>query len=319
MDASYDNTAALVVLPPASGGRLQDQSIRSWLAKSELQREPRRQELLARIVSVLGLPYPDEGIAALRMWGQTGDRPTVWIAAADPVYLEPRLDRLCLHDLGEASVPPSELRALFDHLQATLAGEDGAGFVQLGARGYLSSSVPIATARVPAYVVDQGAPSQFLPGGEGTGQFRNLLSEIEMSLHDHAVNQRRVEAGQRPVNSLWIWGGGLAPQRSPRPQPRLFANEPELLGYWDSANAVAELWPGDIEDCIDASDSGFVAVAPHSQDDPDYLSDCLSKLQAALHAKSFSRLTILFRDGLRADIDRSQRLKFWRRDSKLLD
>lgn len=319
MNASYDNSAALVVLPPVTGGRLQDRSLRAWLAKGNLQVESPRQELLARLANELSLPYPQEGLAALRMWGQTGDRPTVWIAAADPVYLEPRLDHLCLHDLGETGVAPSDLRALFDHLQATLADEDGAGFVQLGTRGYLRARVPIATAHVPAYVVDQGVPSQFLPDGEGAASYRNLLSEIEMSLHDHAINQRRVEAGERPVNSLWLWGGGLAPQRSSRPQPRLFANEPELLGYWDSANAIAELWPGDIEDCIGMSESGFVAVTPGSHDEPDYLLDCLEKLRAALRAKRFSRLTMLFRDGLRADIERSHLRKFWRRDSKLLD
>ena len=292
--------------------------MRSWLAKGDLKREPPRQELLARIANVLDLPYPDEGLAALRMWGQTGDRPTVWIAAADPVYLEPRLDHLCLHDLGEAGVPPSDLRALFDHLQATLADEDGAGFVQLGARGYLRSSKPVATASIPAYVVDQRVPGQFLPDGEGSASYRRLLSEIEMSLHDHAVNQRRAVAGMPPVNSLWIWGGGMAPQRSPRRQPRLFANEPELLGYWDSATASAELWPGDIADCIEMSDSAFVAVTPDS-DDPDYLLDCLDKLRVALRANRFSRLTILFRDGLRADMERPRFWRFWRRDSKLLD
>ncbi|MCP5001671.1 MAG: hypothetical protein GY933_23770, partial [Hyphomicrobiales bacterium] len=163
------------------------------MAKGDLLRERPRQELLARIVNVLDLPYPEKGLAALRMWGQTGDRPAVWIAAADPVYLEPRLDHLCLHDLGETGVAPSDLRALFDHLQATLADEDGAGFVQLGTRGYLRTRAPIATASVPAYVVDQGVPSQFLPDGDSAASYRNLLSEIEMSLHDHEINQRRVE------------------------------------------------------------------------------------------------------------------------------
>lgn len=306
-------------MPPVSGGRLQDKSLRAWLAQSDLRADQERRELLARIVDVVDLPYPQEGLAALRMWGQTGDRPTVWIAAADPVYLEPRLDHLCLHSLRGAGLPPADMRALVDHLQETLADEQRFGFVRLGSCSYLRASDPISTATMPAYVVDQQVPSEFLPAGDDSAPFRNILSEIEMSLHDHEVNQRRVAAGQQPVNSLWLWGGGMAPERQARPQPPLFANDPLLLGYWDSAIAVAEHWPGSIADCIENSVSGFVAVTPEFQDDPAFLQDGLRQLRVALRAKQISRLTILFRDGLRADFQGSHRLRFWRRDSALLD
>ena len=319
MNASYDNSAAVVVLPPVSGGRLRDPSLRTWLARSDLRLEPGATELLEQIVSVLGLPYPEDGLAALRMWGQTGERPTVWIAAADPVYLEPRLDHLRLHALHREALPPADLRALFDHLQETLADEQHTGFVRLGTFGYLRIDNPISTAALPAYMIDGQVPSGFLPAGEGAAGYRNLLSEIEMSLHDHKVNQCRVEAGQRPVNSLWIWGGGLAPEREVRPQPPLFADDPLLLGYWESAGAAAELWPGNIADCLKAPAAGFVAVTPESEDDPAFLQDCLAQLRDALRAKRIARLTILFRDGRRAHVERSHRLRVWRRDSGLLD
>ncbi len=319
MNASYDNSAAVAVLPPVSGGRLQDRSLRSWLARSDLTVEAQKQELLERVAGVLGLPYPEEGLAALRMWGQTGDRPTVWIAGADPVYLEPRLDHLRLHALPRAAVPPADLRALFNHLQATLSDDQRFGFARLGACGYLRSTTPIATASVPAYVVDLEVPTEFQPHGDDSADYRNLLGEIEMSLHDHEVNQRRIAAGQQPVNGLWLWGGGMAPARSTRAQPRLFSDDPLLLGYWESANAGAQGWPGSIAGCIEAADAGFVAVTPEYQDDPAFLEDCLRQLRAALHGKRVSRVIVLFRDGRRAIVRRSQRLRFWRLDSRLLD
>ncbi len=319
MNASYDNSAAIVVLPPVSGGRLQDKSLRAWLARSDLYAESGREELLARITGVLGLPYPEEGLAALRMWGQTGDRPTAWIAGADPVYLEARLDHLCLHALGRGAVTQADFRALIDHLQATLADDKRFGFTRLGTCGYLSAKVPIATAQVPAHVVDQRVPSEFLPEGDDAATYRNLLSEIEMSLHDHEVNQRRLATGEQAVNSLWVWGGGLAPERKTRTQTPLFSNDPLLLGYWESAIATADLWPGSIANCIEAADAGFVAVAPDVEDDPVLLRDCLRQLRSALRAKRISRLTILFRDGLRADVERLHGLRFWRRDFSLLD
>ena len=69
MNASYDKNAAIVVLPPVSGGRLKDMALRTWLAHSELTREPGPIEVLAEVVRELGLPYPEQGLAALRMWG----------------------------------------------------------------------------------------------------------------------------------------------------------------------------------------------------------------------------------------------------------
>ena len=275
-------------------------------------------ELLAIIVDMLGLPYPEEGLAALRMWGQTGERPSVWVAAADPVYLEPRLDHLCLHVLPPERLQPGDFGALINHVQEKLGGEQGIGLIRLGDCGYLHADEPLSTARLPAYLVDQKVPSEYLPGGKDAATYRNLLGEIEMSLHDHEVNLQRTAAGEHPVNSLWIWGGGFAPERETRTQPRLFADDPLLRGYWDSANAVARVWPGSIAGCIAAEgDTDIVAVTPE-QDDPKFLEHCLAELRAALRQNRLRQLTLLFRDGLRADVARTHGLRFWRRDSEFL-
>ncbi|MDJ0711714.1 MAG: hypothetical protein QNJ14_15090 [Woeseiaceae bacterium] len=319
MNESYDNSAALVVLPPVRNGRLTDKTLRAWLAQADLSLAKEPRELLDLIASEIGLPYPEDGLGALRMWGQTGDRPTVWIAAADPVYLEPRMDHLCLHALRRTGIPPSDLRPLFDHLQTTLATDRSFGFARLGNRGYLRAETPISTSRVPSYVVDQREPGEFLPSGEHTAMHRNILSEIEMALHEHEVNQRRVDQGKQPVNSLWLWGGGVAPEKIVRPQPPLFADDPLLLGYWESATAVADLWPGNFAACAEASVKGFVAVTPEHDFNPDHLVAWLDELRGLLRSGRVSRLILLFRDGLRADVRRSQTLKFWRRDTDLLD
>ena len=97
--------AEIVVLPAIGGSRLRDDSITAWLSRATLSRANEPKELLATVLDALNRPYPEQGLAALRMWGQTGDRPTVWLAAADPVYLEPRLDHLCLHALDDDAMP----------------------------------------------------------------------------------------------------------------------------------------------------------------------------------------------------------------------
>ena len=319
MNASYDKNAAIVVLPPVSGGRLENASLRAWLAQSDLTREPGPIELLAQVIQELGLPYPEQGLAALRMWGQTGDRPTNWIAAADPVYLEPRMDHLVLHALRRAGIPPAEMRELIDHLQATLADGKKYGFTRLGSYSYLSARSPIATASVPTYVVDCKKPDDYLPSGDDTAQHRNLLSEIEMALHEHEVNLNREANGHLPINSLWLWGGGTAPEQTTCAQPPLFSDDPLLTGYWYAAKGVAEPWPGDITTCIEESVAGFVAETPEFVDSPELLEVCLDELREALRSGRLSSLTLLFRDGLRAHVRRSHALRVWRRNSRLLD
>ncbi len=40
-----------------------------------------------------------------------------------------------------------------------------------------------------------------------------LLNEMQMFLHQHEVNQQRVQRGLLPINSLWFWGGGNLPAK----------------------------------------------------------------------------------------------------------
>lgn len=319
MNTSYDKNAAVVVLPPVTAGRLRSRSLRTWLAQSDLSFSPVPSELLASVSKELSLPYPESGFAALRMWGQTGERPTRWIAALDPVYLEPRLDHICLHALSQKDVPARELRTLVDHLQRTLGGANEVGFTRLGPCAYLSSPEPFATADVPAYVIDQRQPDDFLPVGEGSAAFRNLASEIEMSLHDHEINLGREAKSRRPINAMWLWGGGTAPPQETRAQPPLFSDDPLLTGYWYSATAVAEPWLGGIAHCLDASVAGFVAETPIGDESPELLESCLAELRGALRKGRLSQLTLLFRDGLRASVRRSHALRIWRHKSHWLE
>jgi hypothetical protein len=318
VNASYDKNTAIVVLPRVLAGRLQDNALHAWLAQSDLTDEAGPKELLARVVQELGVPYPDTGFAALRMWGQTGDRPTNWIAGADPVYLEPQLDKLCLHTFADGDVTSTELRALTDHLQQSLGSDQSIGFTRLGACGYVSSRTPIATAQMPANVVDQQNPEAFLPAGDDKATHRNLIGEIEMALHEHEVNIKRESDGKQLVNSLWLWGGGVAPEQITQAQPPLFADDPLLTGYWYAATGVAEPWPGSIANCLQASVGGFVAVVPESEDNSEMLESSLEELRHALRSGRLSHLMLLFRDGLRADVQRSHALRIWRRSSPLL-
>lgn len=65
---------------------------------------------------------------------------------------------------------------------------------------------------------------------------RRLGAEIEMWLHDHAVNGARGRRGEPPVTGLWLWGGGpagnvVAGERA-RSSDIAFGRDAYLQGLW---------------------------------------------------------------------------------------
>ena len=317
MTRPYEKSAAVVHLPSLAGDQITDPGLRRWLSRATVRCADERKELLQSVLEALNLPYPDEGLAALRMWGQTGDRPTVWIAAADPIYLEPRLDHLCLHALQGVSMPSADLRVIFDYLQERLAGSERYGFARIGSCGYVRADQPMTTAREPSYVIDQRLPNEYMPSGDESGTYHSLRSEVEMALHDHEMNERRDALGLLPVNSLWLWGGGFAPQQETEAHPPLFANDPLLKGYWFSKTGVVDNWPDGIAACLDASVAGFVALPIAGEDDSNWVEACLIELRDALNSGRLSRVKLLLADGYVVDIVKSDRWKIWRRNYEL--
>lgn len=60
---------------------------------------------------------------------------------------------------------------------------------------------------------------EHLPAGDDGRRWRRLLSEAQITLHNHPLNEERIAAGKAPVNSLWFWGGGALPDRVRVAQP----------------------------------------------------------------------------------------------------
>ena len=315
MTLPYDKSSAVVIFPALAATQITDPSLRLWIARGIATRFEDPPGLLQGVLGCLNVAYSEEGLAALRMWGQTGDRPTVWIAAADPVYLEPRLDHLCLHALQGDDMPDADLGAIFDYLQERLAGQERYGFARIGSCGYVRANSPIQTSASPASVIDQQLPNDYMPKNDDTGTYHSLRGEVEMALHDHDVNVQRESQGRAPVNSLWLWGGGFAPEQETVPHPPLFSNDPVLKGYWLSKTGVVAGWPGSIAACLEASVAGFVAQ-PRTGD-AGLTQLCLRELRAALTAGRISRLTLIFGDRYRVQINRSDAWKIWRRNSEL--
>lgn len=53
------------------------------------------------------------------------------------------------------------------------------------------------------------------PKGPGGGVLVELMDASQRLFADHQVNKQRIEAGKRPVTSVWLWGLGGAPTLQP--------------------------------------------------------------------------------------------------------
>jgi hypothetical protein len=211
------------------------------------------------------------------------------------------------------------MHLLIDHLQYTIGDKLNFKYTYLSSYAYLFSINPIRTGSLPAFAFNGQKPDKFLAEGFHRGIHQNLLSEIEMSLHDHEVNLTREENNELPINSMWLWGSGIAPEMSTIGQAPLFSNDPLLLGYWNSINAKAKRWPGSIFNCLNESTDSFIAEIPDVNDHQNLIEESLIELQKALRDGRLSNLTLLFRDGLRVYVSPNHNLRFWRRKSYLID
>ena len=49
----------------------------------------------------------------------------------------------------------------------------------------------------------------FMPAGKSSPEWKRWMTEVQMTFHDHAVNQKRADAGLGTVDSVWLEVKGL--------------------------------------------------------------------------------------------------------------
>ena len=87
-----------------------------------------------------------------------------------------------------------------------------------------------------------------LPSGGERINWRSAVTEAQMLLSGHAVNERR-EREQRPaVNSLWFWGGGSMPTQVASPYSTVYADDPLVRGLGALSGARVAAVPAKLDD-----------------------------------------------------------------------
>lgn len=167
-------------------------------------------------------------------------RPGAW-ALATPVNLVAGLDRVHLHPGGLPRLAAGELEAVATTFNAEL-GADGVVLEAVApSLALLGLPRPLeADAYDPAPLAGREA-GDWLPAGPDGGWLRRLMTEAQMLLHAHPVNEARAARGEMPINGLWLWGmGGDALHAPARALPTLASADPFLRAYWAAQAARLE-------------------------------------------------------------------------------
>jgi len=207
---------------------------------SERSREPLLERLLARAdecsiapdwrrdafaVLAPGVPLPplaplalkSAGIApatgSLRAPSRGAPSPPVpspvpaWVCLATPVHYLAELSNVRFAGDGMLILDAAEAAALALDFNRLWSGAD----VHLWAaskRLFCGFDAPLEVTTQDPELARGRHLQGFLPAGRDAAHLRRLMSEMEMWLFDHAVNQRRRDESHLPISGLWLWGGG---------------------------------------------------------------------------------------------------------------
>jgi hypothetical protein len=294
------------------GQRLSETVARAYARADRHDSEPGERAQLRRHFTLLPDHWP---LAALtRRVDAPGDADGACWLRADPAHIRPGINGATLLACGDALAPTrEEAEALLRPLRP-LFGD--AGFpidAPVPAHWYLR--LP-REARPPEF----SAPAQalgddvfeHLPDGEPGRRWRALLSEAQVTLHNHPVNARRVEAGKLPVNSLWFWGAGVLPDHVSSPHARLLSDD-EVAGALGYGAAAVKALPGAYVQPADACAFDLRHARDLAALDRDWLQPALLDVDEG----ALQSLQLDFADGRVVDIVRSQRWRFWRKPVRL--
>jgi hypothetical protein len=207
-----------------------------------------------------GAPPPGDlplGRALIAAAGQRLDPGRQWFVAT-PLHLVAGLTRVHFDARGPLALAP-EARAA---LAARFAADWSDSALELAAIGEtlvlgLPAALVVET-RDPATVTGHEL-SAARPRGADAGRLERLMTELQMWLHGAGI----AATDGRPLNALWLWGGGVAPIAPPPVPPALCGADAPLAALLGAApppgaprlelRSVAAL----------AADGGFPAADAH--------------------------------------------------------
>jgi hypothetical protein len=178
------------------------------------------------------LPPEDEDIpmAAIGRLIDGDKRPEDYWIRADPVHLQADQKSLRLLDANSLSLTQHDALALAAGVQQSFADMDWELEVPVPTRWYvkMNTSPTVLTSDLQSVVGKD--IQEHMPKGGDAARWHRLMNEVQMQFNSADINQLRVERGELPVNSLWLWGGGALPELQERRWSRVYSDDNTTMG-----------------------------------------------------------------------------------------
>jgi hypothetical protein len=127
-----------------------------------------------------------------------------------PAHIHVARDHLVLTDISQLALEDAESRRLFQSAQV-LFEEIGRHLIYVDAATWLMRADDWAGLRTSSPQAANGHNIDiWMPAGPGEQAWRKLQNEVQMQWFSESINTTREQRGQKPINTLWLWGGADA-------------------------------------------------------------------------------------------------------------
>ena len=192
-------------------------------------------------------------VAALSLLAEHRDPGEAWWLCADPVHLAPQQAEVRLVGPDALGLSRTEAQQLIAALQAHFTAGAASFHALRPDRWYLRFPQPLRLNTHSLPEVEGRPVNALLPSGEDAPRLLRLLTEAQMLLFAHPVNQAREAAGQPTINSLWPWGGGRLPLVEARPYNHVWADDLVAQGLARASGTPHAALPEDATDILSVS------------------------------------------------------------------
>ncbi len=236
-------------------------------------------------------------------------------AHADAVHFSAGLNDLAgLQLRDQAKVTDDEHIALSECLRSHLGTEGELVSLRSGKWLLKFPYVMRAQTQAPQHAF-RGPLQEALPSGPNGAQLRRLMTELQMVIHDDAVNRARARQGLPAINAMWIWGLGEMPAaQATRALPKAYGSSAFLKGLYLVHGKTVQAGDAALEEILKEGRSEEPVLAVIDEVEPSALqTGWFAPLERALRAGRIKSVAIDF-DRWRIAATRAESMRFWRRD-----
>lgn len=252
--------------------------------------------------------------AALTRQTDAGDAAGAAWLRADPAHVRPDINGARLLGIGERlSLSQDDVDALLPALRPVFGDSGFALDAPTPARWYLRL---LREAKFPRFSAPDEALGEDLfehqPDGPEGRRWRALLNEVQIVLHNHPWNAQRAERGLVTINALWVWGGGVLPDRLTTDATRVRSDDDLMRAAMTMAGGVALPLGQALEGASHAQGNVTLHDLRRYRDFAALQRDWLLPALRALRSGGLDMLTLDAADGTQLRLTRGQRWRLWR-------